>query len=80
MLHNLKTVVLHPGIVQTNITSGHCLEKYVKCLGCCFFTNSKNGAKTSLHLCRIPFEEIKSGEYYDSDTKHKEMDKRGRNI
>ena len=78
--HNLKAVVLHPGIVDTNIASDFCLTKYVKCCFCCFFTNSENGAQTNLHLSRIPFEEVKSGEYYHSDSTHREMDKRGRNM
>ena len=35
--------------------------------------DASTGARTSLYLSRVPFQKIKSGEYYDDDTTHKEM-------
>ena len=86
-LKHMKTASLHPGTVDTGFgnqaaESSCCFacvfSCFKNCLGVCCFKNQAEGAQTSLHLCRIPFEELRSGEYYDCDTRHKEMDERGR--
>ena len=77
-IQNLKSASLHPGIVSTGFGSENCLVKVFRCCLCCIVKQSEGGSASTLHVCRIPFEELKSGEYYDDDTKHKEMDKKGR--
>ena len=47
---------------------------------CCTLKKSDSGASTSLYLSRLPFSELRSGEYYDDDNSHKEMDKKGRDM
>ena len=76
----MKTASLHPGVVDTNFGQGTSMFKCFKCLCCCIIIDQEEGARTSLYLSRTPFGEIRSGEYYDADTRLKEMDRRGRNI
>lgn len=79
-LNHIKTASLHPGHAQTGFGGDNFSKKIYLCLCCCLFVQPDVGARTSLHLSRTPFEEIKSGEYYDEDATHKEMDKRGRDM
>ena len=41
---------------------------------------NEEGARTQIYLCNADFGEIRNGEYYNDDTRWKEMDKRGRNM
>ena len=79
-IRNVKTASLHPGVVETNLASDSSWVHCMRCICCCMFVKREKGARTNLHLCRIPFEEIRSGEYYDSDTEHKEMNKKARDM
>lgn len=78
-LKTVKTACLHPGFVDTNIGGDSCLNKFIKCIFCCCVKDRETGARTSLYLCQTAFDQIRSGEYYDSDTRWKEMDRKGRN-
>ena len=60
-LKHIKTASLHPGIVETSFGGDSCLIKFFRCCFCCCVVDSADGAKTSLHLSRIHFEEIRSG-------------------
>ena len=77
---NLKAACLHPGIVQSGFGSDSCFIQCAQWICCCIYIQNQDGAKTSLYLCRTPFPSIQSGEYYDCDTKKKEMDQKGRNM
>jgi hypothetical protein len=68
---------LHPGSVDTGFGSEFSCLSCLKVLFCCCFKNSENGARTSLYLSRIPFQELRNGEYYDSDTSIVEMNPLG---
>ena len=65
---NIKAVSLHPGSVASDIYRDGCFFKFVSCIGCCCLVSNEKGARTSLFLSRVPFSELKSGAYYDSDT------------
>ena len=65
---NIKTASLHPGVVASDFYSGSCLLKFFKCCCCCLMINNEEGARTNLHLSRIPFDRIRNGLYYDADT------------
>lgn len=41
--------------------------------------NQETGARTSIYLCTTPFTDVRSGEYYNDDTRWKEMDRKARN-
>ena len=77
-LRHLKTASLHPGFVDTGFGLDNNMMKFYRCCCFCLRVNEETGATTSLHLCRIPFEQINNGEYYDDDTKQIEMNKLGR--
>ena len=47
---NLKTVSLHPGIVDSNIGSDVCLIRVFNKLCCCIYVTNAEGARTSIHL------------------------------
>lgn len=79
---NIKTMSLHPGLVDSNFfTETSCCSIFRMMKICCFccFVSTETGARTSLHLSRIPFNELKNGEYYDSDTTIIPMNELGRN-
>ena len=69
---NLKAVSLHPGIVDTNFQQASCLFTCMKYVCCCFFQKAENGAMASLHASRMPWADIKSGTYFDTDASIKE--------
>lgn len=75
---NIKTFSLHPGIVDSNFGSDICFLKFISTLCCCFWVENAEGAKTSIYLSTQDFSKLKNGEYYDSNTQLKEMDKRAR--
>ena len=77
-IQNVKSASLHPGIVSTGFGTDSLAVKFLRCCCCCMVVESQGGATSTLHVCRIPYEEVKSGEYYDDDSSHKEMDKKGR--
>ena len=70
-IKHIKTMSLHPGIVETGFGSGNCLTHCFRCLLCCIKKDEVSGADTTVHLCRASFSELLSGEYYDDDTRHK---------
>ena len=70
-IHNIKTASLHPGAVESNFGNESFSVKCFRCFCCCIYVNNETGARTSLYLSRIPFEQIRSGEYYNDDTKLK---------
>jgi NAD(P)-dependent dehydrogenase (short-subunit alcohol dehydrogenase family) len=75
---NIKTFSLHPGVVATDFVQD---VGYLKCfyaLACCCTANPEDGARTSIYLATEDFNKLQNGEYYDSNTKHVEMDKRAR--
>ena len=74
-IQNVKSASLHPGIVSTGFGTDSLAVKFLRCCCCCMVVESQGGATRTLHVCRIPYEEVKSGEYYDDDSSHKEMDK-----
>lgn len=74
-LHNqkIRTVVLHPGVIQTGLTKDlkglfwtiFCIIRYPIFL---LFTKIKfMGAQTILHLCYAEGQDFKSGEYYEDN-------------
>ncbi len=79
---NIKVMCLHPGIVDSDFatrTPFCSLLGIFKCLCCCFYTDTETGARTSLFLSRENFANLRSGEYYDSDTTLTEMNALGKN-
>ena len=70
---NIKAASLHPGAVASDIYRDGCFFKFISCIVCCCLVSNERGARTSLYLSRSKFSEIKSGEYYDSDTSEAEM-------
>lgn len=75
---NLKTFSLHPGVVSSNFGTGVGWFKVFNALCCCMFVSNPEGARTSIYLATENFSKLLNGEYYDKNTAHKEMDKRGR--
>jgi hypothetical protein len=67
----IKTMSLHPGVVNTDILNNskrcHNFHLFFTCC-CCILVHPQTGARTSLYLAREPFAELRNGEYYDSDT------------
>jgi NAD(P)-dependent dehydrogenase (short-subunit alcohol dehydrogenase family) len=79
---NIKVMSLHPGIVDSDFASRtpFCsLIGIFKCLCCCCYINTETGARTSLFLSRENFANLRSGEFYDSDTTLGNMNPLGRN-
>ena len=72
---NIKTVSLHPGIVDSEFGTGLTGFSFFRCICCCVFVNNERGARTSLFVSRIPFEQLQSGAYYHSDTSIKEVNR-----
>lgn len=69
---HLRTVCLHPGIVDSDFASRvECcsLLGCFKVLCCCLYVDSARGATASLFLTREDFSKLRSGEYYDSNTR-----------
>ena len=54
-IQNIKTASVHPGVVDSNLASDSCMLQCLKCICCCMFVKKDEGARTNLHLCRIPF-------------------------
>ena len=53
MISNVRTVSLHPGIINTDITVSLCVVRWFKCCcGCCLLEREK-GAACTLHLSRV---------------------------
>ena len=81
-IQNIKSASLHPGIVDTEFGLDDCFLRSMRCFFrfccCCIQRQSEGGAESTLHVSRIPFEQLKSGEYYDDDCRLTEMDKKGR--
>ena len=83
-IDNIKTASVHPGVVDTGfgdqaLQENGCLRCLKSMFRCCL-RNQEEGSQTSVYLCRLAFGELRSGEYYDSDTRVKEMNKRARNL
>jgi retinol dehydrogenase 12 len=79
---NIKVMCLHPGIVDSAFATRtpFCSPLGLfKCLCCCCYTDTETGARTSLFLARENFANLRSGEYYDSDTTLGDMNALGRN-
>jgi len=74
---HIKTASLHPGIVDSEFGTGVSGITCFKCFCCCLYVDNEAGARTSLFLSRVKFEEIRSGAYYDSNTALKEMNPLG---
>lgn len=47
---NIKTVSLHPGIVDSNFGSNLCMVKFFTILCCCIYVSNVEGARTSIYL------------------------------
>jgi NAD(P)-dependent dehydrogenase (short-subunit alcohol dehydrogenase family) len=75
---NIKTVSLHPGIVDSNFGNEVCLIKCFNKVCCCFYVTNVEGARTSIHLSTEEFSKLRNGEYYHSNTEWREMDERAR--
>jgi NAD(P)-dependent dehydrogenase (short-subunit alcohol dehydrogenase family) len=65
---NVKTMSLHPGLVETGFGPDSTIVKFFKCCCCLCFVKADTGATTNLFLCRLAFEQLRSGQYYDNDT------------
>lgn len=76
---NIKTVSLHPGIVNSEFGREVGAIKFFRCLCCCLYVSNENGARTSLFVSRMKFQELQNGLYYHSDTNLKEASELGRN-
>lgn len=60
-IKNMKTAALHPGVVDSGFYQSSNLLKCFSCCCGCFMINNEEGARTSLHLSRIPFADLRSG-------------------
>ena len=79
-LSNIKSAAMNPGAVKTDFGADSGTIQCLRCILCCVYVEREQGAKSTLHLCRLPFEQIASGEYYDDDGKVKEMNPLGRDL
>jgi hypothetical protein len=83
---NIKTVSLHPGIVDSGFGQNKeveetCFSKLFTCfkpIMCCCMKNPSEGAETTLYTSQVDFQKLQNGEYY-ADEKRAEMSKSGRN-
>lgn len=69
---HVKAVCLHPEIVDSDFAARVECCSFLGCfkvLCCCLYVDSERGATTSLFLTREDFSKLRSGEYYDSDTR-----------
>jgi hypothetical protein len=72
----IKTVSLHPGVINTNIGSDVILAKVIKFVASFWMKTNAEGAKSSIRLINMDFEEIKNGAYYDENGDETKADKR----
>lgn len=79
---HIKIMCLHPGIVDSDFaarTPCCSLLGFFKCICCCLYVDTQSGATTSLFLARENYANLRSGEYYHSDTTLGNMNPLGRN-
>lgn len=58
---NIKVMSLHPGVIDSDFGTGITGVGCFKILCCCFYSNNQTGARTSLHLSRTNFANLRSG-------------------
>lgn len=72
----IKAVALHPGLIGTSIGSDVILAKLIKIISRFWIRSNKEGAKSSIFLSLLDFEDLTNGGYYDEEGRLKEADKR----
>lgn len=72
----IKTVSLHPGVINTNIGNDVLLAKMIKFVASFWMKTNAQGAKSSILLSEVMFQELKNGAYYDENGKQTKADKR----
>jgi hypothetical protein len=58
---NIKTVCLHPGIVDSNFGTGVSMIKCFTILCCCIYVNNEVGARSSIFLSTEDFKKLRNG-------------------